>query len=284
MVWFLYTNITLWSEPFICKEGNSDQNLRLHRYVWYDWYVIGNQLGQPMDHVVDGWRISRAHSRDDLLMQCRRALKDGSLSVGQRMPNERQIAELSGLSRSTVRAALDALEREGLIVRHVGRGTYVAETVRQVVETGGDAEIMTTPAELMEFRLIVEPSLVELIVLTATDAQLESLSDVARRGREVRQWQQAEEADRAFHQALFEATGNRIFSGLGQRVSRMRDSRSWMRLKEGSFSLEKWTVYHQEHEVIVAALIDRNAENARNALRRHLGGVRANAQMATADL
>jgi len=237
-----------------------------------------------MDHILDGWRILRVHSRDDLLMQFRRALKDGSLSVGQRMPNERQIAELSGLSRSTVRAALDALEREGLIVRHVGRGTYVAEAVEQGADPKDDAAILTTPAELMEFRLILEPSLVELIVLTATDAQLEGLSDVVRRGREVRQWQQAEDADRAFHQALFDATGNRIFSDLGQRVSRMRDSRSWMRLKEGSFSLEKWTVYQQEHEVIIAALIDRNAENARNALRRHLGGVRANAQMATADV
>lgn len=256
----------------------------MHRNVWYDWYAIGNLLGQLMDDVANGWRISRAHSRDDLLMQCRRALKDGSLVFGQRMPNERQIAELSGLSRSTVRAALDTLEREGLIVRHVGRGTYVAEVGKPEGAPKGDAEAVTTPAELMEFRLVVEPSLVDLIVLTATDAQLEGLSDIVRRGREVRQWQQAEEADRAFHHALFDATGNRIFSGLGQRLSDMRDSRSWMRLKEGSFSLEKWTVYQQEHEVIVAALIDRNAENARSALRRHLGGVRANAQMATSDL
>lgn len=236
-----------------------------------------------MDHASDGWRISLAHSREDLLTQCRRALKDGSLSVGQRLPNERLIAELSGLSRSTVRAVLDTLEREGLIIRHVGRGTYVADAPAQDLDKTS-ADISTTPAELMEFRLIVEPSLVELIVLTATDAQLESLSEVARLGRDVRYWQQAEDADRTFHRALFDATGNKIFSDLGQRIAHMRDSRSWLRLKEGSFSLEKWTVYHQEHEVIVAALLDRNAEAARNALRRHLGGVRANAQMATADL
>lgn len=75
-----------------------------------------------------------------------------------------------------------------------------------------------------------------------------------------------------------------MVADLGQRLSDLRDSRSWMRLKEGSFSLEKWTFYQQKHEVIVASLVDRKAESARNALRRHLGGVRANAQMAMSDL
>jgi DNA-binding FadR family transcriptional regulator len=237
-----------------------------------------------MEHFDSEWRIARAHSRDDLLLQCRRALKDGVLQHGQRLPNERQIAELSGLSRSTVRAVFESLEREGLIVRYVGRGTYVADAAKPAPSTKGNGEDLPTPAELMEFRLVIEPSLVDLVVLTATDSQLERLSDMARRGRDVRQWQQAEEADRAFHHALFDTTGNKIFSDLGQRLSDLRDGRSWMRLKEGSFSLEKWTVYQQEHEIIVAALLDRNAESARNALRRHLGGVRANAQMASWEL
>lgn len=232
--------------------------------------------------VTQGWSIVRAHSRDNLLAQCRQALGDGSLQPGQRLPNERRVAEMSGLSRSTVRAAFDLLEREGLIVRHVGRGTYVAEDAAKAVPSaeGGDFR----PAELMEFRLMVEPSLVELIVVTATDARLDALAALVRGGRDVQVWQEAEEADRAFHRGLFDATDNRIFSDLGQRLSAMRDSRSWMRLKEGSFSLEKWQIYQQEHEAIVAALLDRNAESARNALRRHLGGVRANAQMATSDL
>lgn len=237
-----------------------------------------------MDHSDAGWQITRSQSRDDLLQQCRRALKNGVLLNGQRLPNERQVAELSGLSRSTVRAAFDSLEREGLIVRYVGRGTYVADATKPALALKTAGQDLPTPAELMEFRLVIEPSLVDLVVLTATDSQIERLSEIATRGREVRQWQQAEEADRTFHRALFDATGNRIFSDLGQRLSDLRDGRSWMRLKEGSFSLEKWTVYQQEHEIIVAALVDRNAESARNALRRHLGGVRANAQMASWEL
>mgnify|MGYP001263665888 CR=1 FL=1 len=235
-----------------------------------------------MDRGDRGWQIARTHSRDGLLRQCREALRDGMLGPGDRLPNERLVAELSGLSRSTVRAVLGLLEREGQITRQVGRGTFVAEA-RQETRTNG-ADKLPTPAELMEFRLITEPPLVELVVLSATDAELEQLSDIAHVGSRVRHWQQAEEADRQFHQAIFDATGNCLFIDLGRRLSEARDSRSWLRLKEGSFSLEKWAVYQHEHEVVVAALQDRNAELARNALRRHLGGVRANAQMAAWEL
>jgi DNA-binding FadR family transcriptional regulator len=233
-----------------------------------------------MDQMGKDWQVEPALARDDLLFQFLSAFKRGDLGPGHRLPNERSLAAASGLSRTTVRAVLDSLEREGRIVRRVGRGTYVADADRGAAP----APAQTTPADLMEFRLVVEPSLVELLVLTATDSKLEELSAIVARGGGVDHWHQAEAADRAFHQALFDLTGNRLFAELGHRISAARNGRSWQRLKEGSFSLEKWTVYHREHEVIVAALLDRNAETAKNALRRHLGGVRANARMATWEL
>lgn len=227
------------------------------------------------------WKISIASSRDDLLNQCRTALERGQLRPGQRLPNERSLADSSGLSRSTVRTVLDKLEQDGRIIRQVGRGTYVTDRARG---EAADALMLPTPGELMEFRLTTEPSLVDLVVLSATDARLEELAAIVAQGGKADRWQQAEAADRAFHQGLFDATGNRLFAELGQRLSDARESRSWLRLKEGSFSPEKWDVYHREHEVIVAALLDRNAEQARNALRRHLGGVRANARIAVWEL
>lgn len=235
-----------------------------------------------MDQRSATWRIEPAQSRDDLLQQYRQALRDGLLRAGARLPNERLVAELSGLSRSTVRVVFGQLEQDGRIVRQVGRGTYVADTNGAPEPPSGSD--WPTPAELMEFRLITEPALIDLAVLSATDTQLEGLAMIARSGRQVRRWQEAEDADRRFHQSIFDATGNRLFVELGQRLSAARDSRSWLRLKEGSFSLEKWAIYQQEHEIIVAALLDRNAETARQALRRHLGGVRSNAMAVTWEL
>lgn len=229
------------------------------------------------------WRIAPVRSREELVIQLRAALVAGALPAGQRMPNERQVAEMSGLSRSTVRLALDALERDGLIQRHVGRGTYVVDRLPQPVATPLPS-LDITPAELMEFRLVIEPALVDMIVLKAPDSELDRLALEARAGREAREWRDVEQADRAFHQALFDLAGGALFTELGRRLSSIRDGRSWMRLKEGSYSPEKWSVYQQEHETIVAALLDRNAEAARTALRRHLGGVRSNALMASWEI
>jgi DNA-binding FadR family transcriptional regulator len=228
------------------------------------------------------WTISPVRSREELLIQCRRAISEGRLRPGDRLLNERQVAQLSGLSRSTVRLVFAALEQEGAIFRQVGRGTYVTET--SGASSIWSSEDSPAPAELMECRLVTEPSLVDLIVLKATDRQLEKVSLIAAAGRSVDVWQEAEDIDRRFHLALFEATGNRFFVDLGERLARARDSRSWLRLKEGSFSLEKWASYQREHEVVVTALIDRNAEGAKTALRHHLGGVRANAQALTFEL
>src|SRR5256885_17236720 len=49
------------------------------------------------------------------------------LSVGQAIPSERQLSAELGVSRLTVRAALDDLVREGLLVRRRGSGTFVSE-------------------------------------------------------------------------------------------------------------------------------------------------------------
>ena len=230
-------------------------------------------MSNLVDHAWDGWRVAPANSRSDLLEQWHQAVAQGILAPGSRLPNERLIAHWSGLSRSTVRAFLAELEHSGRIRRFVGRGTYVANEAD--LNSAEPVNIKhLTPAELLEFRLAIEPTLADLIVLKTTDEQLEQLAIVAQNGRGVRSWQQAEQSDRAFHKALFDATGNRAFAELGRQLSAARDSPSWQRLKEGSFSLKEWSLYQQDHEAIVRSLFTRNAESARAALRRHLGGVR----------
>ena len=83
-----------------------------------------------------------------------------------------------------------------MISRQVGRGTYVSELVQTQPFRGGEEG--TTPAEMMEFPLVIEPSLIELVVLTPTERQLDGLSNITMAGRRVRVWQEAEDVDRRF--------------------------------------------------------------------------------------
>src|SRR2546421_12333501 len=50
-----------------------------------------------------------------------------SLGVGEAIPSERQLSADLGVSRLTLRAALDELAREGYVIRRRGSGTFVSE-------------------------------------------------------------------------------------------------------------------------------------------------------------
>lgn len=54
-------------------------------------------------------------------------ISSGELKPGDRLPPERELADLMNVSRITARQALDALAKKGLVYREQGRGTFVAE-------------------------------------------------------------------------------------------------------------------------------------------------------------
>ncbi len=56
----------------------------------------------------------------------RTLLRSGTIPAGTALPTERALCEQFGISRMTLRQAYEALEREGLIESHRGRGTFVS--------------------------------------------------------------------------------------------------------------------------------------------------------------
>lgn len=69
----------------------------------------------------------------------REQIADGELRPGDRIPSEAALGTQFGVSRDTVRQALDALGRDDLIDRHVGRGTFVRALSAQAGEAPGRA-------------------------------------------------------------------------------------------------------------------------------------------------
>ncbi|HEY8394595.1 MAG TPA: GntR family transcriptional regulator [Thermaerobacter sp.] len=63
----------------------------------------------------------------EIMEYLRQQIRDGVLKPGDRIPSERELAERFSASRMTVRHALNQLAWEGIIDRHQGRGTFVAE-------------------------------------------------------------------------------------------------------------------------------------------------------------
>src|SRR3990172_10250368 len=60
-----------------------------------------------------------------IAVELREKIRSGVIEPGHRLSNQRQLAREFGVTLMTLRQALDLLEREGLITRRHGRGTYV---------------------------------------------------------------------------------------------------------------------------------------------------------------
>lgn len=61
----------------------------------------------------------------------RTQIRDGEIKIGDALPSERELSEAIGISRVTVRRAIETLLREGLLSRKHGSGTYIAPRIEQ---------------------------------------------------------------------------------------------------------------------------------------------------------
>ena len=212
--------------------------------------------------------------RDTLLDQ----MKSGRWRAGDRLPTERELAERYGLSRTTVRKALLELKQQGLIEQTVGSGTYVSEgaSARLAHSVQQDSSQHTSPAELMEARLAMEPAIIEMAIrnANATDlARMDHCCDEAERARTLEEF---EHWDAELHQAIADAAHNSFVAGVFQLMKTVRAQSDWGQLKKKSVTPERRQAYQAEHREIVSALRDRDAARARESTVAHLLRVRHN--------
>jgi GntR family transcriptional repressor for pyruvate dehydrogenase complex len=126
-----------------------------------------------------------ARASDLLAEDLRAKILDGELSLGTLLPNERDLAEQSGIGRSSVREALKTLEIQGLIVTRPGRSGG-SEVVRPTPETLAQSVGVfirgsrVRLAVLIEIRQIIEPACAELAAARRTETDLEELSALNR--------------------------------------------------------------------------------------------------------
>lgn len=191
-----------------------------------------------------------------------------------RLPPERVLAGEIGVSRGTLRKALADLEAEGLIWRHVGRGTFVGNRPVETVQDLGEVTRRTNPAGVMEARLTLEPELARLAALHATPADLDELAECVRQSRAAGDWRSYEYWDNRLHRAVAQATVNIVLLSLFDSLNTIRRTVTWGRLRR--FAPRPDATHHSfpEHDRLVAAIANRDPAAAADAMRAHLRSVR----------
>jgi GntR family transcriptional regulator, transcriptional repressor for pyruvate dehydrogenase complex len=193
-----------------------------------------------------------------------------TLKPGDMLPPERELVQMLGVSRSTIRDAIRRLETVGLLEPRQGVGTVVRDV---------SADIMVRPVagvllqkrkgidELLDVRMIIEPALAARAALHASPEQIaEMLSILERQDEKVRRGELATAEDSAFHYAIAQAADNSVMLKLvHELMDLLRETRE--RSLQFGGRQEKSLAGHRR---ILTAIEQGDATAAKAAMRRHL--------------
>lgn len=199
-----------------------------------------------------------------------RAIETGAYSEGDRLPPERQLAQTFKAARSTVRRALDKLEKEGLVSRRLGSGTFVG-TSAATGQRPADLVDELSPLQLIEARMAVEPFTTRLAVLHATRRSLDEMDAVLSHAEASMDDKDAfSKWDGEFHLLLARASANPLLLSVYRQINHVRLHAQWDAMKEKILTPEVIAAYSHQHRGILNAIHVRDAQLAQTLMSEHL--------------
>jgi DNA-binding FadR family transcriptional regulator len=221
------------------------------------------------------FRHAHWHSAYEVAVQrLAQAIKLGALSVGAQLPPERELVERLGVSRTTLREAVRALQQQGYLKTSRGRlgGTFVAsrqirqlsraEVTRMTREMGG------TLRDLIDLRSSLEPAAAELAASRATDEQIEVLRWLLERSQSATV-PDLRQADSTLHIAIAHAaSSDRILDLVLEEQMRLHDILAYLPFaRDNEDPVARST---GQHGKVVDAIAARDPIAARDAMREHI--------------
>lgn len=193
-----------------------------------------------------------------------------------RLPSERDLAEEFGVARNTIRRAVDILIAGGVVMRRVGRGTFLSAA--DASSLAGTIARMegASPADIMEIRQLLEPAAAGFAATHASENELNAVHEAHRIAVDARDLATFEHWDAEFHHRIFACSRNDFLREVHHLVRIFRNRSPWFDMKRRSFTEERRQRYCHEHEAILMALRQRDSDRAKEAMLVHLRAVATN--------
>ncbi|MBV0891423.1 FCD domain-containing protein [Paracoccus sp. Z118] len=204
------------------------------------------------------------------LEKLRSYLESADLGDDGRLPPERELAETLDMGRTVLRKALATLQGQGVVWRHVGKGTFLGERPIDSATDINALVLRTNPTEVMAARLAFEPEIARLAAVNATGAQINDLRACALKCRQAPTWRQYEHHDNRLHRAMGEATQNSLLLGLLDTMTTVRRAVTWSRRRDNPGRPPADHHSFEQHDRIVEAVAARDGQAAADAMRAHL--------------
>ena len=195
------------------------------------------------------------------------------LQPGDKLPSERELADMLRVSRGSIRDAIRSLELMGLVEPRQGAGTIVREiSANSVVNPFANAlkRRKELVSELLDFRKMLEPPLAARAATHASPEEIAEMEEILQRQAKTQdQGAAAIAEDAEFHYSVALASGNSVvLKVIDTIMDLLRDTRERSLQVEGRS--QKSLAGHRR---ILAAIKRHDAEAAKAAMRRHIEDV-----------
>ena len=214
-------------------------------------------------------REKKLKRSEEIARQIICAIRDNKYTVGQQLPTERQLTEMYGVGRSTIREAVKTLSADGIVVVQQGRGTFVRNTNGFHDDPLGIIKMDSYDRlkQQLEARMLLEPQIALAAVRTATSSDIEKLEYLCETYNSINGYgDDMVELDIEFHKTVAKCTYNEVLVRIIPMIcDTVRDSGTYM-----YDSRESHTKARKAHERIVRALKNRDAISARYYMEQHI--------------
>jgi GntR family transcriptional repressor for pyruvate dehydrogenase complex len=214
--------------------------------------------------------VRRTKASREIVAQVREMIAGGHLKAGDRLPPERELSQLFGVGRCTLREAVRVLESLGLVDVRAGEGTFLTDGKAATAQGNFPPELFSkwsTQLNLFELRAVLEPGLASLAARRATPDHLTKMREVLEaQAAQVRHGEPGADEDATFHELIADATRNpalvHLLKHLARSLGETRDP-SLQRDGRPARSL-------QENKAILAAIEARNPALAARRMQAHI--------------
>jgi GntR family transcriptional regulator, transcriptional repressor for pyruvate dehydrogenase complex len=224
--------------------------------------------------------VKRRRAFEEIVVQIENAIHEGRLTVGDRLPPERELAEIFQVSRASVREALRVLEAFGVLSARRGTGADSGSILSAQNESPLSgllrlyASLLQMPLEdLLEVREALETLTARRAAERATPEDFERLRSIVESMNDTGKPEEFLTLDTEFHVALARASGNSVAPLI---MGALRDAIAHQMLlafkaleKSGQWMAERINLL-REHAQLLDAVASRDPDASAEAFRRHV--------------
>lgn len=204
----------------------------------------------------------------------RTLVQDGEISIGERLPSERQLMATLGLSRNSIREAYRSLENLGILESRHGQGNFLVNNTSQSLGSMFSLLLVMKACsfeEISQLRRTIEIGAFLLAAKQASDAGISELSyalhEMEQAGIEART-----RLDKKFHDILIKISGNRLLELFNETLSQLFESNIGETLTH--ISDAEWEELLGRHAAIYDSLSARDVQAGIDAVMEHYDPVK----------